>query len=333
MPTLPEAHAVSAPPPTWRISLELLDPNPFQARSELLEGPLSELMDGIRSAGLLQPITVRKVPGGKYQVIAGHRRLEAFRRLHREASAQGDKETYRAIPAHEKFNVDDEQMDVLGLQENLIRDSLPPMDAALGVAKFQEKYQLSVEVVAQRMGLELDRTKRLLRLSRAPAVVQDACRSGVLVEQTTDGGEVKRLPSGNPKHERLRLDLMAALEFAKFHAHAAKSSPKKADERTTRAMERALTERWSLRRIQTFCKAALTGGSGAGGGGTSSPGSSTEAADGGEREVPTLPPAATVPLFVDGRELRIRRSRIRTALPSERATLQGLLTAMLSELA
>jgi len=70
-----------------------------------------------------------------------------------------------------------------------------------------------------------------------------------LVDERDEHGTVKLLPSGNPKHQRSRLDLMAALEFAKLHAHAMKSSPKKADERTARAIQRALSERWSFRRV------------------------------------------------------------------------------------
>src|SRR5207237_10549999 len=68
---------------------------------------------------------------------------------------------------------------------------------------------------------------------------------------------VRRLPQDTPKHQRNRLDLMAALEVAKLHAHVRKSSPKKADERTARAIHRALSERWSFRRVQSFCRASI----------------------------------------------------------------------------
>jgi len=78
--SIPALTHPSAPPPTWRIVLNLLDQNPHQPRSQMDEGALAELMAGIRDHGLLQPINIRKV-GARYQAIAGHRRLEAFRRL------------------------------------------------------------------------------------------------------------------------------------------------------------------------------------------------------------------------------------------------------------
>jgi ParB/RepB/Spo0J family partition protein len=279
------------------------------------QGALAELMASIRDHGLLQPITVRKV-GTRYQVIAGHRRLEAFRRLladaerHDEATA----ECFRTIPAHEKFDVTDEEMALFALVENLQRDDLSPLDAALGLSRFQEAHQLSTEGVTRRTGLELDRVKRLLRLARAPKVIQDACHQGVLVDETDERGTVKLLPSGNPKHQRSRLDLMAALEFAKLHVHAMKSSPKKADERTARAIQRALSERWSFRHVQAFCRG------------------STAAVQTGAVGVEAAAPAP-LPLFRDGEELLIRRGQVRSAAPEERATLLQMLTALVEELA
>jgi len=305
---IPALTHPSAPPPTWRIDLQLLDPNPYQPRSQIDESALAELMASIRDHGLLQPITVRK-NGTRYQVIAGHRRLEAFRRLQVEALGA---ERFDTIPAHEKFDVTDEEMALFALVENLQRDDLSPLDAALGLSRFQEAHQLATDAVAERTGLELDRVKRLLRLARAPRVVQDACHHGVLVDQTDEHGAVKLLPSGNPKHERNRLDLMAALEFAKLHAHAVKSSPKRADDRTARAIQRALSERWSFRRVQAFCRATVTGAD----------------AEATASEVP-----ATVPLFTDGLELRIRRAQLKTAPLQERAALRQLLNALLAEIA
>lgn len=310
---IPALTHPSAPPPTWRIELGLLDPNPHQPRTQMDEGTLDELMASIRDHGLLQPITVRKV-GARYQVIAGHRRLEAFRRLRAEGQGEAAEERFRTIPAHEKFDVTDEEMALFALVENLQRDDLSPLDAALGLSRFQEAHQLSTEALTKRTGLELDRVKRLMRLARAPKVIQDACHQGVLVDQVDERGAVRLLPSGNPKHERNRLDLMAALEFAKVHAHAAKSSPKKADERTTRAINRALSERWSFRRVQAFCRSAVAG----------------EGRDADVSVQATKPDS--LPLFSDGPEVRIRRAQIKTATPEERTALLQLLTALVEEL-
>jgi ParB-like chromosome segregation protein Spo0J len=205
-------------------------------------------------------------------------------------------------------------MALFALVENLQRDDLSPLDAALGLVRFQEAQELSTEALAKRTGLELDRVKRLLRLARAPKVIQDACHQGVLVDQVDERGAVKLLPSGNPKHERNRLDLMAALEFARLHAHVVKSSPKKADERTTRAIQRALSERWSFRRVQAFCKSVVAG---------------EERDAGGEVQATTSDPG---PLFSDGPELRIRRAQLKDAAPEQRAALLALLTVLVKEL-
>jgi ParB/RepB/Spo0J family partition protein len=280
------------------------------------EGALAELIASIRDHGLLQPITVRKV-GIRYQVIAGHRRLEAFRRLlaSAEQQDQATAERFRTIPAHEKFDVTDEEMALFALVENLQRDDLSPLDVALGLSRFQEAHQLSTEALTRRTGLELDRVKRLLRLARAPKVIQDACHQGVLVEEVDERGGVKLLPSGNPKHQRSRLDLMAALEFAKLHAHTMKSSPKKADERTARAIQRALSERWSFRRVQSFCRASIA---------------AAEPEVGGVEQAAQPTP---LPLFSDGQDLLIRRGQFRSAALEERAALLQLLTALVEELA
>ena len=78
--SLPSLTHASAPPPTCRIHLELIDPNPYQPCSEMNEATLEELIASIRDHGLLQPITVQRV-ARRYQLIAGHRRLAAFKRL------------------------------------------------------------------------------------------------------------------------------------------------------------------------------------------------------------------------------------------------------------
>jgi ParB/RepB/Spo0J family partition protein len=194
------------------------------------EAAFTELMASIREHGLLQPITIRKA-GARYQVIAGHRPLEAFRRplAATVGQGQGAIERFRTIPAHEKFDVSDDEMAPFVLVENLQRQELSPLEAAAWPGGFQETHLLSAEALSKRTALEPDRVKRLVRLARAPRVVQDARRQGVLVDHVDERGAVKLLPSGIPKRERIRLDLMAALDFAKLHARAMKSSPKKAD--------------------------------------------------------------------------------------------------------
>jgi hypothetical protein len=92
-----------------------------------------------------------------------------------------------------------------------------------------------------------------------------------------------------PKRARVRLGLITALEFAEFHAHVAKSAPKKADERTARTTERALSERWKFRCVQSFCRAVIVG--------------AEPERSGATGQVPVKP----LLLFTEGAELRIRK--------------------------
>lgn len=135
MKTLPQLTDPAAPPPTWRIPLDVLDANPYQPRRGLDGSALAELAASIRDHGLLQPVSVRRVQGGRYQLIAGHGRLEAFRRLRAEAAdgTEDVAERFGTIPTHERFDVTEEEMALLALVENLQRDDLSPIDAALGL--------------------------------------------------------------------------------------------------------------------------------------------------------------------------------------------------------
>jgi len=94
-----------------------------------------------------------------------------------------------------------------------------------------------------------------------------------------------------------------------------KSSPNKADERTARAIQRALSERWSFRRVQSFCRASIA------------------AVDPEATSVEAAAPASPIPLFSDGRELLIRRGQVRSAAREERAALRQVLMALVEELA
>ena len=103
-----------SPERALRIPLALLDPNPFQHRSELDPEALEELSASIASSGLLQPICVRPV-GERMQVIAGHRRWEAFKLLLSRAETAPQASLFSTIPAYERGGVTDEEMHRLGL--------------------------------------------------------------------------------------------------------------------------------------------------------------------------------------------------------------------------
>ena len=131
-------------------------PNPHQPRKDFDETAVKELAESIRSEGLLQPIVVRKVKGG-YELIAGERRLRAFRHL-------GQK----FIPVR-VIEASDATSAVLALLENLQRADLNPVDEAVGVASLMRDFNLTQEAVADRLGkprASIANLVRLLQLDR-----------------------------------------------------------------------------------------------------------------------------------------------------------------------
>jgi ParB/RepB/Spo0J family partition protein len=240
------------------VDLSALVPNPHQPRIEMDERALEELTASIREHGLLQPLVARRHESS-LELISGHRRLEAFRRLHAAASSEVEKTRFAQIPVHIRENVSNSEMPLLALVENLQRDDLSPVDAAAGLARFQELERLTKEELATRTGLDIDRVRRLLRLNSAPAVVKEACTKGMLVPVLDEGGAPALSPGGKERVERRQLDLYAALEFMKLHSHYRDEDPVRATDKTERLIQKALSESWGVRKIQEQCAAIMDG--------------------------------------------------------------------------
>ncbi len=234
------------------IDLALLDANPFQPRSEMDPAKLDELGSSIARTGLIQPIAVRPKGPGRYEIVAGHRRVAAFRKLLAAAKSDSERRTYELIRAHVVAAVSDSQMAVGAYVENAQRDNLNPLDEAAALANIRMLggHATSAQV-AEATGQPERRVRRLLRLFAAPAVVKECVSLGLLVETSESDAA--------PKRERRKLDLLAALEFSRLHEHHARKKPTTADERTITAMARALTHNWGLRRIQTWVDGVLSG--------------------------------------------------------------------------
>ena len=155
----PAAPAPAAAPNALAVTelpVASIVPNPHQPRKEFDEAAVKELAESIRSEGLLQPIVVRKVKGG-YELIAGERRLRAFRHL-------GQK----FIPVR-VIEASDASSAVLALLENLQRADLNPVDEAVGVASLMRDFNLTQEAVADRLGkprASIANLGRLLQLDR-----------------------------------------------------------------------------------------------------------------------------------------------------------------------
>jgi ParB family chromosome partitioning protein len=159
-PTQPAAPAPHHGDSIHQLSVGMIDPNPYQTRTNVDEGALQELAESIKATGVLQPITVRAVPGGRYQLIAGERRWMASRRA--------GKATVPAIVRQ----VSNEQAMEMTIIENLQREDLNPMEQARAFERLGREFGLTQEQISQRTGKERSSVANFLRLTRLPAEVQ-----------------------------------------------------------------------------------------------------------------------------------------------------------------
>ena len=148
-----------------QVPVDLIDPNPFQPRSAFPEETLTGLAESIRSSGVLQPILVRRVDG-KYQLIAGERRLRAARMA-----------GLQAVPADIRDLGDRETLE-LAVTENVMREDLNPIEVAHAYDSLQERFQLSHEEIAARIGINRSTVSNTLRLLGLPEQIQNMVANG-----------------------------------------------------------------------------------------------------------------------------------------------------------
>ena len=150
------------------IDLELIDNNPFQTRSQVNEDQLAELAASINANGVVQPILVRPLANGRFQLIAGERRWRA--------SKLAGKTTVPAILRQ----VSDEQAMEITIVENLQRADLNAMEQARAFERLSREFHMTQEQMAQRTGKDRATVANFLRLLRLPAAVQTRVESGEL---------------------------------------------------------------------------------------------------------------------------------------------------------
>ena len=152
------------------LAVSSIGPNPYQPRREFDETQLKELSDSIAASGLLQPIVVRPRPDGRYELIAGERRYRAIQRL-----------GWTKVPAVVK-EVDDRALLTLALIENLQRDDLSPIDAAMGYQRLMQEFSVAQQEVARLVGKDRSTVSNTLRLLRLPEEVQQLLQHRKLSE-------------------------------------------------------------------------------------------------------------------------------------------------------
>ena len=145
-----------------------IEPNRKQPRKHFDENALMELAESIGMHGLLEPIAVRRKDNGYYEIIAGERRWRASRMA-----------GLNTIPAIVK-EIDDEEAALLALIENLQREDLNPVEEAAGYRDLIERYDLTQEEAAKKVGKSRANVANLMRLLKHPESVLAMVESGVL---------------------------------------------------------------------------------------------------------------------------------------------------------
>lgn len=150
------------------VELSRIQPNPEQPRREFDDESLEELAASIREIGIVQPISLRQMSNGDYQIIAGERRYRAAR-----------KAGLQTIPAYIR-TVEDEAVMEMALIENIQREDLNAIEIALSFKKLIEQYNLTQEQLSERVGKKRTTVANYLRLLKLPAEVQIGLRDKII---------------------------------------------------------------------------------------------------------------------------------------------------------
>src|SRR5690606_5962436 len=148
-----------------KIPVNDIETNPKQPRTDFDEKALQELAESIKIHDVIQPLTVSKLPSGKYRLIAGERRLRA-------SKLAGLKE----VPAYIR-QADDAQLLELALLENLQREDLNAMEIALSYKRMMDELSYTQDQVAERMGKDRSTVANFIRLLKLPPDIQLAVRN------------------------------------------------------------------------------------------------------------------------------------------------------------
>ena len=147
------------------VPVEKIKANPNQPRSEFSETSLEELAESIRQIGIIQPITLRQMEDGTYQIIAGERRWRASQMA-----------GLNSVPAYVR-TADDEKMMQMALVENIQREDLNAIEIALAYQNLIEQYHLTQDKLSEKIGKNRATIANYLRLLKLPAQVQMALRN------------------------------------------------------------------------------------------------------------------------------------------------------------
>jgi ParB family chromosome partitioning protein len=150
---------------TLEVPVGAIETNPYQPRTDFDETALEELAQSIKTHGIIQPLTLRRLHEGQYQLIAGERRLRA-------AQMAG----LSTVPAYIRV-ADDQGMLEMAIVENIQRADLNAMEMAFSLQRLIDECTLTHEELSQRVGKQRSTVSNFLRLLKLPPQVQQALRT------------------------------------------------------------------------------------------------------------------------------------------------------------
>ena len=173
---------------TSEIEISKIEPNPYQPRTEFDQEALEELAASIKLLGLIQPITLRPLDNGRYQIISGERRFRASQLAGLER-----------VPAYIR-KTDDQGMLEMAIVENIQREDLDAIEVALSFQRLIEECSLTQEAMAERVGKKRATVTNYVRLLKLPAQIQCAIRA-----KKISMGHAKALLAIEGEKEQLKL--------------------------------------------------------------------------------------------------------------------------------
>ena len=160
-----------------KIAVDFISSNPYQPRTNFDPQTLEELKKSIIANGLIQPITVRRTTGNKYQLVSGERRLRAYKEI-----------GYKEIPAYIIKVDSDEIMLALALIENIQREHLNPIEVGKAYKRLMDECHLTQEQIADKVGKDRTTIANTIRLLKLPVQIQET-----IIEEKISQGHARAL--------------------------------------------------------------------------------------------------------------------------------------------
>ncbi|UCH62934.1 MAG: ParB/RepB/Spo0J family partition protein [Fidelibacterota bacterium] len=147
------------------LPVDFIDPNPLQPRKDFGDEEMADLINSIKAKGILQPLTVREAGDGRYQLVAGERRLRAAKSLGMDN-----------VPAYILSVDSDVDMMEYSLVENIQREDLNVVEQAEAFALLHSKYDLTHRMIAEQVGISRPAVANTLRLLNLPQEIKDSLK-------------------------------------------------------------------------------------------------------------------------------------------------------------